>query len=92
MATYSTGFCVATTWNPSTARTSPMCGSCSSFSSSAGSSTFCTLSGIRLSSLMNSTLPSRIASTSGPAKNASSPYPCLSTSGGSNQPVSLLSE
>ena len=73
MATYSTGFCVATTWNPSTARTSPMCGSCSSRSSSAGSSTFCTLSGIRFSSLMNSTLPSRIASTSGPAKNASSP-------------------
>ncbi len=72
MATYSTGFCVATTWNPSAALTSPMCGSCSSLSSNAGRSTFCTLSGMRFSSLMKSTLPPRMASTSGPAKNVSS--------------------
>ena len=78
MATYSTGFCVATTWKPSTARTSPMCGSCRRRSSSAGSSTFCTLSGMRLSSLMNSTRAlAHGLRPAGPAKKASSPYPCF---------------
>ena len=41
---------------------------------------------------MKSTLPWRMASTSGPGKNECSPYPFLSTRGGSNQPLSLLSE
>ena len=72
---YSTGFCVAMTWKPSAARTSPMWGTITRRSSSAGSSTFCTDSGMRLSSLMKSTEPSRMARTSGPGKNDSSEYP-----------------
>ena len=70
---YSTGFCVATTWKPSAACTSPMCGTITRRSSSAGRRTFCTDSGMRLSSLMKSTEPSRIACTSGPGKNDASP-------------------
>ena len=53
------------------ARTSPMRGTISSPSSRAGSSTFCTDSGMRLSSLMKSTTPSRMACTSGPGEEAS---------------------
>ncbi len=70
---YSTGFCVAMTWKPSAARTSPMRGTMSKRSSSAGSSTFCTPSGILLSSLMKSTAPCRMACSNGPAKKDSSP-------------------
>ena len=92
MATYSTGFWVATTWKPGAAWTVPMWGTLTRRSSRAGRSTFCTDSGMRLSSLMKSTAPERIASTRGPGKNEASPKPDCRTSGGSNQPLSLDSE
>ncbi len=41
---------------------------------------------------MKSTAPSRMAATRGPGKNEASPKPWAKTSGGSNQPLSLLSE
>jgi len=72
VAMYSTGFWVAMTWKPSAALMVPMRGTTSRRSSSDGSNTFCTPSGMRLSSLMNRTEPSIMACTSGPGKNVSS--------------------
>ncbi len=87
----SRGFWVAMMMKSSSASIVPILGTVIFLSSIAGSRTFWTPSGMRLSSFMNSMPPWVMAVVSGPSMKASFVYPFLRTRGGSNQPTSFCS-